>query len=106
MDDYTFVAESNGYDDRTWLDDAGRPHSDVLRVVETYRRVDADHIEKTITIDDPKFYTRPWVALDRLPTGCSHPVWIFPEQECVPSETAKYNELFANPAAGVGGTAR
>jgi hypothetical protein len=54
MDDYTFVAESNGFDDRTWLDNAGRPHSDALRVVETYRRVDADHMEKTITIDDPK----------------------------------------------------
>ena len=100
-DDYTFVAESNGFDDRTWLDNAGRPHSDVMRVVETYHRVDADHLEKTIAIDDPKYYTRPWVALDKLPYRLQSPGLEIPEQECVPSETAKYDRLFANPAAGV-----
>jgi hypothetical protein len=101
VDDYTFVAESNGFDDRTWLDNAGRPHSTAMRVVETYRRVDADHMEKTITIDDPKFYTKPWVALDRLPYRLQSASLEIPEQECVPSETAKYNRLFGNPAAGI-----
>jgi len=100
-DDYTFVAESNGFDDRTWLDNAGRPHSDAMRVVETYHRVDADHLEKTITIDDLKYYTRPWVALDKLPYRLQSASLEIPEQECVPSETAKYDRLFANPAAGV-----
>lgn len=101
VDDYTFVAESNGFDDRTWLDNAGRPHSTAMRVVETYRRVDADHLEKTITIDDPKFYTRPWVALDKIRLRLQSPSLEIPEQECVPSETAKYNRLFGDPAAGV-----
>ena len=99
VDDYTFVADSNGFDDRTWLDNAGRPHSDALHVIETYHRVDADHLEKTITIDDPKYYTRPWVALDKLPYRLQSASLEIPEQECVPSETAKYNQLFANPAA-------
>ena len=63
VDDYTFVAESNGFDDRTWLDNAGRPHSDLLHVIEQYRRTDRDHLEITITIDDPKMYTKPWEAL-------------------------------------------
>jgi hypothetical protein len=101
VDDYTFVGESNGFDDRAWLDNAGRPHSDAMRVVETYHRVDADHLEKTITIDDPKYYTRPWVALDKLPYRLQSASLEIPEQECVPSETAKYDKLFANPAAGV-----
>ncbi len=101
VDDYTFVGESNGFDDRAWLDNAGRPHSDAMRVVETYHRVDADHLEKTITIDDPKYYTRPWVALDKLPYRLQSASLEIPEQECVPSETAKYNQLFANPAADV-----
>jgi hypothetical protein len=101
VDDYTFVGESNGFDDRAWLDNAGRPHSDAMRVVETYHRVDADHLEKTIVIDDPKFYTRPWVALDKLPYRLQSASLEIPEQECVPSETAKYDRLFANPAAGV-----
>jgi hypothetical protein len=103
VDDYTFVAQSNGFDDRTWLDNAGRPHSPVMRVEETYHRVDADHLEKTITIDDPQFYTRPWIALDKLPYRLQASSLDIPEQECVPSETAKYDKLFANPAAGVDG---
>lgn len=106
VDDDTFVAESNGFDDRTWLDNAGRPHSSALRVVETYRRVDADHLEKTIVIDDPRFYSRPWVALDRLSYRLQSPTLEIPEQECVPSETAKYNRLFGDAAGGVGDTAR
>jgi hypothetical protein len=106
VDDYTFVAESNGFDDRTWLDNAGRPHSNAMRVVETYRRVDADHLEKTILIDDPKYYTRPWVALDRLPYRLQSNSFEIPEQECVPSETAIYNKLFGDPAAGVRGTGK
>src|ERR1700726_3695433 len=58
MDDYTFEAESNGFDDRTWLDNAGRPHSDALHVIEQYHRADRDHLEMSITIDDPKMYTK------------------------------------------------
>ena len=46
-------------------------------------------------------------SLRRMPTGAnSGSMFTISEQECVPSETAKYNELFANPAAGVGGTGK
>src|SRR5439155_6469222 len=38
-DDYTLVVETIGTDDRTWLDNAGDPHSDQLRVVERYHRL-------------------------------------------------------------------
>lgn len=106
VDDYTFVAESFGFDDRTWLDNAGRPHSNAMRVEETYRRVDADHLQMTITIDDPKFYTRPWVALDKIPFRLQSSSLEIPEQECAPSETAKYDKLFGNPAAGIDEPAR
>jgi hypothetical protein len=54
-DDFTFVVESTGFDTRTWLDNAGRPHSDALRVEERYRRVDREHLEMTVVIDDPKY---------------------------------------------------
>lgn len=103
MDDYTFVAESNGFDDRTWLDNAGLPHSDALRVEETYHRVDAVHLEMTITIEDPKMYTKPWVALDKLSLRLQAASLDIPEEECVPSETEEYNKEFAKPAgSGVG----
>src|SRR5688572_8377409 len=66
-DDNTFVVNSNGTDERTWLDNAGNPHSDQLRVEERWRRVSKNKLEVSVTIDDPKAYTRPWVALDKLP---------------------------------------
>jgi hypothetical protein len=99
-DDYTFVAHAAGFDDRTWLDAAGRPHSDELRVEERYKRVDRDHLLVTMIIDDPKMYTKPWTALN-LTFRLQSPSLQIHEMECAPSETLKYNELFANPSAGI-----
>ena len=56
----TFVVDSNGFNDRTWLDPWGDVHSNQMRLKETFRRVDHDHMEWTITVDDPMTYTRPW----------------------------------------------
>jgi hypothetical protein len=103
VDDTTFVAQTMGVDDRTWLDNAGRPHSDALRVEERYHRADRDHLEMTITIDDPKFYTKPWVALNKLPLRLQAPGLDIQEMECSPSETAEYNKKVGNPgSAGIG----
>jgi hypothetical protein len=103
-DDYTFVVQTVGLDERTWLDNVGRPHSANLRVEERYRRLDRDHLELTVTIDDPTFYTRPWVALDRLRLRLQPPTFDIREMECSPTETAKYNREFAEPAAGITGS--
>lgn len=100
-DDYTFVVETVGLDERTWLDNVGRPHSANLRVEERYRRTDRDHLELTVIIDDPIFYTKPWVALDRLRLRLQSPSFDIREMECSPTETAAYNKQFAAPAAGV-----
>jgi hypothetical protein len=55
----TFVVESNGFNDRTWLDRAGHPHSEQLRVTERFRRVDFGHMQYQITFDDPETLTKP-----------------------------------------------
>jgi len=55
-----FVVESSGFNDNVWLDNAGRPAGEALRVIERFRRTDFGHIDIDITIDDPKTYTRPW----------------------------------------------
>ena len=98
-DDYTFVVETNGTDDRTWLDNAGRPHSDELRVEEIYHRVDHDHLEITITIDDPKVYSKPWVASNKLPMKLMPATFDIPEMMCSPSELAEYNKRHAAKGA-------
>jgi len=98
VDDYTFVAESNGYDDdRTWLDNAGLPHSDALQVEETYHRTDAAHLELSIKITDPKIYKTSWVALNKFPLRLQSPDFDMHEMECSPSETAEYNKAFSKP---------
>ncbi len=56
----TLVVETSGFNGYTRLDTIGHPHSDQLRVRQTFQRTDADHIAYTITIDDPKMYTKPW----------------------------------------------
>ncbi len=74
-DDTTLVVDTVGTmgDDKTWLDLAGRPVSEALHVQERFHRVDHDHMELTVTIDDPKMYTKPWVAMDRFPMRLQDP---------------------------------
>ena len=99
VDDYTLVAETTGLDERTWIDRAGRPHSDQLRVEERFHRADRDHLELTVTIDDPKMYTKPWVALDKLRFDLQPENFDVREMICSPSEFAQYNNLIGLPAS-------
>src|SRR5262245_21257290 len=55
----TLVVESSGFNDRTWLDRVGHPHSDKLRVTERFQRVDFGHMKYQITFNDPETLTKP-----------------------------------------------
>jgi hypothetical protein len=96
VDDTTLVVETSGMDERTWLDRAGRPHSADLRVEERFHRADRDHLELTVTIDDPKMYTKPWVALDNFRFDAQPPSFDVHEMICSPSEFSEYNKLLGN----------
>jgi hypothetical protein len=99
VDDYTFVVETIGLDERTWIDNVGRPHSDQLKVQETFHRVNRDIMELTLTITDPKMYTKPWKALDKFALRLQ-PEWFdIREQVCSASEAADYNKTVAEEAA-------
>ena len=56
----TLVVDSFGYNDRTWLDHGGHPHTQALRLTERYRRPDFGHLEIEMTLRDPSIYARPW----------------------------------------------
>jgi hypothetical protein len=56
----TFVVETAGFNDKTWLDGMGHPHSDALRIREGYHRRDFGHMDVEMTFDDPKMYTKPF----------------------------------------------
>ncbi|OFW35617.1 MAG: hypothetical protein A3J28_05540 [Acidobacteria bacterium RIFCSPLOWO2_12_FULL_60_22] len=94
----TFVVDTVGFDERTWLDQLGYPHSDAMRLQERYRRADHDTLELTLTLDDPKVYTKPWVSDKKI-------LQLQPQQQlaesfCVGSEEESYNQRMRNPAAG------
>ncbi len=92
VDDYTFVVETVGLNSKSWLDHAGRPHSEDLRVEERFHRVDHDDMELTVTINDPKMYTQPWLGLNKFPLHLQPPDFDIPELLCSPSEMAAYNK--------------
>jgi hypothetical protein len=98
VDDYTFVVETTGLDERTWLDNAGRPHSSELKVEERFHRIDHDNMEFTVTIDDPKMYTQPWMALNKFPLRLQPRGFDIREMYCVPSDTAEYNQDVGDPS--------
>jgi hypothetical protein len=56
----TLVVDTVGFNDKTWLDRDGHPHSDQLHVVERFHRVDRDDMTIDINIDDPKALVKPW----------------------------------------------
>lgn len=58
----TFVIDTIGFNDKTWLDQTGHPHSDALHVIERIRRTSHDQLEINVTIDDPKAYTKTFSA--------------------------------------------
>jgi len=61
----TLVIESAGFNDQTWLDFSGHPHSEALRITERFHRRDFGHMDVKMTFDDPETYTRPWtIAMD------------------------------------------
>ena len=99
--DYTFVVDSTGSDERSWLDSAGHPHSLDMKVQERYMRLDHNTLEVTITVDDPKAYTKPFVITT------SRFKWI-PNQElreeiCVPSVMQEYLNIIGDPAGDSSG---
>jgi hypothetical protein len=56
----TLVVTSSGFNDRGWLDSAGHPQTESLRITERLHRRDFGHMEFEITIDDPKVFVRPF----------------------------------------------
>jgi len=98
----TFVVRSNGFDDRSWLDADGHPHSDQMRLEERYRRISRDTVELTMTLTDPKAYTQPWASEPMtLTRGDSKAT--MREDVCVPSVEQRYKEVIRDPAGGAAG---
>ena len=99
----TLVVETNGFDERTWLDEQGHRQSGKGRFVERYRRVDARTMQYDATLNDPDYFTQPWVGTQRtfrlLPMA-GWPQAELREEFCAPSVEINFNETIRDPAGG------
>jgi len=63
----TLVVDTIGFNDRTWLDQDGHPHTEALHTVERFTRRDEMTLHYQVTIEDPGAYTRPWTTSYTIP---------------------------------------
>jgi hypothetical protein len=95
-DDYTLVVDTTGLDDRTWVTSAGYPHTIDAHIQERYTRTSHNDMKMTLTVDDPKIYTKPFSL------GTFNFRWI-PNQQldewlCLPSDVMDYLKTMGDPA--------
>ena len=58
----TLVVESAGFNEKTFVDATGAPHTDEMRTVERIRKIGRTQLEIVISVHDPQYYTRDWQA--------------------------------------------
>ena len=75
----TLVIDTIAFNGLTRVDTIGHPISDQLHTIERFQRPDLGHIAYTLTVDDPKTYTKPWVSKR---TWYLRPQWEIMEYSC------------------------
>ena len=93
----SLVVDTIGFNDQSWLDSDGHPHSDQMHLEERFQRVDHDTIEARTTVTDSKAYTAPLVS--RVTTWKLTPNRPMREDLCAPSDELRYKEEIREPAA-------
>ena len=58
----TLVVDTVGFNDKSWFDFRGHPHTERLHTVERYRRTNTNTLVNEITIDDPGAYSAPFTV--------------------------------------------
>jgi len=100
----TLVVQTVGLDARAWLDEWGTPFSDEAKIIERWRKVDANTVQMTITVDDPRTYAKPWTSDPRTlrlqPKGSPNGEIL--EVIFAPVDEKEFNERVRNPAGGRG----
>ena len=62
----TLVADTRGFNEDFWFTNGGLPHTDQLRLLERFSRIDFDTLKYEVTIEDRGAYTRPWSSTTTL----------------------------------------
>jgi hypothetical protein len=88
------VVETTNFLDQTIIGQT--PASADLRLIEKFTRVDAKTLNYSVTIDDPKTWTRPWTISFPLK---SEPDYVLYEYACHEGNYYMYNALTGARAA-------
>jgi len=67
----TLVVDVVGFNEATWLDYYGHPHTDQLHVVERFSRPNKRTLHYEATVDDPGAYTKPFTIRWDIPWNAS-----------------------------------
>lgn len=96
-DGSTLKVDTIGFNDKTWLDQMGHPHTEQLHLIERYKRVDENTLELDLTIDDPGAYTKPWNAHRNF--TASKTGFLRYQQICSVRENQQFYDNLGKPAA-------
>jgi hypothetical protein len=58
----TLVIDTVGFNDKFWFDRLATPHTERLHTIERWTRIDAGHLVRELTIDDPGTFSRPFTV--------------------------------------------
>jgi hypothetical protein len=67
----TLVVDTIGFNDISWIDGQGNPHTKDMHLIEKFRRPDFGNLMVDVEINDPATFTKPWIMhrVTSLETG-------------------------------------
>ncbi|HWK74485.1 MAG TPA: hypothetical protein VNQ81_09470 [Povalibacter sp.] len=71
----SLVIDTVGFNDQSWLDMRGHPHSEALHLIERYTlSEDGQSLQYDVTIDDPEMYAKPWQSVSKTHRRSNQPI--------------------------------
>jgi hypothetical protein len=95
----TFVVDTIGFNDKSWLDFYGDPHSEDLHLIERYKRVDSTTLTLQLVVEDPKAYTKTWVGDIKTYKALLGKKAYMEELPCIADEEDAFTNRIRIPAA-------
>ena len=93
----TLVVTTTALDERAWLDEWGTPFSGDAKIEERWKRAAADKVEFTITVNDPKYYSKAWTSDPKVLSADKEDLL---EVIFAPMDEQVFNQRIRDPAGG------
>ena len=95
----TLIVDTVGFNEGTWIDKEGHPHTDMLHVIEKFARTSMNNLHVEATFDDPGAYTRPWTVAFDLAWGADYAI-----KEYICQANNRYQDFYIKTTKGATGT--